>query len=160
MIQKIELLQSQIMDFQEKDMKNRQLNESIMMSYKQNQSFREQCKDKEFTNITHRHQEEIKSLKKRHTEQKKRLEDQVNNLKCQNDRLKLDIERMQLEHEKEITEAKNSYEERLNEKNSDMNNIFHHKFELINQRLRQSEEMNTFFKNQLEPKRERAPSTN
>lgn len=56
---------------------------------------------------------------------------------------------MQLEHEKEITEVKNSYEERLNEKNSDMKNIFHHKFELINERLRQSEEMNAFFKNQL-----------
>ena len=44
------------MDYQEKDMKNRQLNESIMMSYKQNESFREQYSQKEMNSLVLRHQ--------------------------------------------------------------------------------------------------------
>lgn len=36
LLQKIELLQAEIAEYQEKESKNRQVNESIMMSYKQN----------------------------------------------------------------------------------------------------------------------------
>jgi len=45
--QKIELLSSEVAEYQEKQFKNKQLNESIILTYRQNESFREQLNQRE-----------------------------------------------------------------------------------------------------------------
>lgn len=44
------------------------------MSYRQNESFREQFNLKELESINNRHQEELKRLQQRHKDEKKSLE--------------------------------------------------------------------------------------
>lgn len=56
-------------------MKNRQLNESIMMSYRQNESYREQFSQKEISNISAKHQEELKKAKQKEIDSKKKYEE-------------------------------------------------------------------------------------
>lgn len=45
--QKIELLSSEVAEYQEKQFKNKQLNESIILTYRQNESFRDQLNQRE-----------------------------------------------------------------------------------------------------------------
>jgi hypothetical protein len=63
-------------------MKNRQLNESIMMSYRQNESFREQHTQQEMSIMGIKHQDEIKKIKQRHSEVKNNLEEELNTVKA------------------------------------------------------------------------------
>jgi|JI6StandDraft_1071083.scaffolds.fasta_scaffold07039_11 hypothetical protein len=80
----------------QKDNEHRKLNESIMMSYKNNDHAREENIMKSIRDITKKHQEEIANLKSQHNKETRYLEAELKNCRdrleqssIQTDRLKL-----------------------------------------------------------------------